>query len=164
MTPDATSTIGTGYAALGRADPVLHELIVQHGTPDPFQFPDGGRTTGNNFAGMVLHIVSQQISINVALILYDRLVAAIHGTPAPVTVLALNVDQLRKLGLSHSKASYLHNLAEQVQAGILPIDSLSTFTDAEAADLLTHVKGIGPWSAEMFLIPPAEATRHPSRR
>ncbi len=140
------------YAALVEADPGLRRLVDVEGMPDPFDFPDGGRTTGSNFAGMVLHIIAQQISTTVALILYDRLVQAAGGTPTPESVLALDVDQLRALGTSHSKATYLRALAEAVHSGSLPIDDLDSLSDQQAVDALTRVKGVGPWSAEMFLI------------
>jgi len=149
MTP---TSVAAGYAVLGHADPVLNRLIREVGTPDPFAFPDGGRTSGNNFAGMVLHIVAQQISIKVALVLYDRLTAALDGPPTPVGVLRLDLDQLRALGMSHSKASYLHHLADAVMAGDLAINTLDEVHDDDVIAALTRVKGIGPWSAEMFLI------------
>jgi DNA-3-methyladenine glycosylase II len=146
------TSVVAGYAVLGRADPVLDRLIQKVGTPDPFAFPDGGRTSGNNFAGMVLHIIAQQISIKVALVLYDRLTAALDAPPTPVGVLRLDLDQLRALGMSHSKASYLHYLADAVVAGDLAIDALDEVRDDDVITALTRVKGIGPWSAEMFLI------------
>ncbi|MCR2762466.1 hypothetical protein NQ152_02970 [Microbacterium sp. zg.B48] len=145
-------SVAAGYAVLGRTDPVLDRLIKKVGTPDPFAFPDGGRTTGNNFAGMVLHIVAQQISIKVALVLYDRLIAALDGPPTPGGVLGLDVDHLRAIGMSHSKAAYLHHLADAVVAGDLAIDALDAVGDDDVISALTRVKGIGPWSAEMFLI------------
>lgn len=61
------------YAALAANDPVLAGMIETHGTPDPFLCNDGGRTGTSNFAAMMLHIIGQQISITVALILYDRI-------------------------------------------------------------------------------------------
>lgn len=145
------TSVAAGYAVLGR-DPVLDRVIQKVGTPDPFAFPDGGRTTGNNFAGMVLHIVAQQISMKVALVLYDRLTAALGGPPTPVGVLGLDLDQLRALGMSHSKAAYLHHLADAVVTGDLAIDALDDAGDDDVIIALTRVKGIGPWSAEMFLI------------
>jgi DNA-3-methyladenine glycosylase II len=101
---------------------------------------------------MVLHIIAQQISITVALVLYDRLTVALDGPPTPVGVLRLDLDQLRALGMSHFKASYLHYLADAVVAGDLAIDALDEVRDDDVITALTRVKGIGPWSAEMFLI------------
>ncbi|MET0887389.1 MAG: hypothetical protein ABWX92_13165, partial [Mycetocola sp.] len=152
MSTETVDPVETGYVRLGRSDPVMNGLIQELGTPDPFAFPDGGRTSGNNFAGMVLHIVAQQISIRVALVLYDRLDAALGGAPTPTGILALDLDELRAIGMSHSKAAYLHNLANAVVAGDLAIDTLEEVHDDDAIAALTRVKGIGPWSAEMFLI------------
>lgn len=152
MSVEVVDRVAAGYAALRRADPVLGGLIQRLGTPDPFAFPDGGRTAGNNFAGMVLHIVAQQISIKVALVLYDRLTAALGGAPTPAGVLTLDLDRLRALGMSHSKAVYLHSLADAVETGDLAIDTLDALRDEDVSTALTRVKGIGPWSAEMFLI------------
>ncbi|HEY5859804.1 MAG TPA: DNA-3-methyladenine glycosylase 2 family protein [Actinomycetota bacterium] len=148
----ADGTRERAYAALAEADPVFRPLIEQHGTPDPFRFPDGGRTADSNFAGMVLHIIAQQISTRVALVIYDRLAVATGSPPTPQSLLELTVDQLRALGMSRSKASYVRGLAEDVEVGALQIDHLDRLGDREAFDALTRVKGIGPWSAEMFLI------------
>ncbi|WP_066042116.1 DNA-3-methyladenine glycosylase family protein [Herbiconiux solani] len=140
------------YRELGRLDPRFAELVVRLGTPDPFHFPDGGRTAESNFAGMVMHILAQQIATRVALVLYDRLVAATGGTPTPESLLRLDVDQLKAIGTSHSKATYLRALAEAVASGGLDIERLDAVGDAEVEDSLTAITGIGPWSAEMFLI------------
>lgn len=152
MSAESVDPIAAGYAALGRSDRVLNDLIQRLGTPDPFAFPDAGRTTGNNFAGMVLHIVAQQISIRVALVLYDRLTVALGGPPTPVGILDLDLNELRAVGMSHSKAAYLHHLADAVVAGDLAIEALDEVSDEDVVTALTRVKGIGPWSAEMFLI------------
>jgi DNA-3-methyladenine glycosylase II len=140
------------FAALAAADAVMATLIDENGRPDPFSFADDGRTSGSNFAGMALHIIAQQISTRVALVLFDRLAATSGGTPTADSVLALTVEQLRALGTSHSKASYLRALAEAVRSGELDIDRLDDLTDEQATAQLTRVRGIGPWSAEMFLI------------
>ena len=152
MSANLTGGRNAPYDILAGADPVLAELIGRCGRPDPFGFADGGRTARSNFAGMALHILAQQISTKVALVLYDRLAAATGGVPDPESVLRLDLEQLRALGTSHSKATYLRALAEAVLSGALDIERLDGVTDGEAMSELTRVKGIGPWSAEMFLI------------
>ncbi|MFG6401505.1 DNA-3-methyladenine glycosylase family protein [Microbacterium sp. P04] len=152
MPPEADAGETAPYAVLARKDPVMARLIGQYGTPDPFEFADGGRSDGSNFAAMALHIIAQQISTKVALGVFDRVAAASGGTPDPESILRLSVEELRALGTSHSKASYLRALAQSVQSGELAIDRLGDLPDQDAADALTRVKGIGPWSAEMFLI------------
>ncbi|MFC4244541.1 DNA-3-methyladenine glycosylase family protein [Gryllotalpicola reticulitermitis] len=140
------------YAALGDVDPVLARLVVEYGMPDPFEFHDGGRTTGSNFAAMALHILGQQISTKVAFVLYDRLVAALDGTPNATGILELGAERIKGLGTSRAKAGYLVNLAEHVSDGRLPIEQMADLSDADAVEALVAVKGIGQWSAEMFLI------------
>jgi DNA-3-methyladenine glycosylase II len=152
MTTDPPRVATGAYATLAQSDPAMAALVERYGSPDPFEFADGGRSAGINFAGMVLHIIAQRISTRVALVLYDRLTAATGGTPTPEGVLALDVDALRALGTSHSKATYLRALAEAVHSGALDIERLGEVGDEEAKEALTRVKGIGPWSAEMFLI------------
>jgi len=144
--------IQDGYDRLAHAEPLFAELIARVGAPDPFEFPDGGRTTGSNFGGMVMHILAQQISARVALVLYDRLVIAVGGSLTPDAVLGLGIDQVKAIGTSHSKATYVTDLAEAVSTGQLDIENLTDVGDEEAEESLTRVKGIGPWSAEMFLI------------
>ncbi|MBK4346980.1 DNA-3-methyladenine glycosylase family protein [Lacisediminihabitans changchengi] len=106
----------------------------------------------SNFAGMVMHILAQQIAARVALVLYDRLTAAAGGTLTPDAVLRLGVDQVKAIGTSHSKATYVFALAEAVSSGQLDIEHLANVSDEDAEDSLIQIKGIGPWSAEMFLI------------
>lgn len=142
----------SAYTELGYLDPRFKQLRERLGTPDPFRFPDGGRTADSNFAGMVMHILAQQIATRVALVIYDRLVTATGGTPTPETVLRLDVEQLKAIGTSHSKATYVRSFAEAVSSGQLEIEQMESISDEDAEESLTRVKGIGPWSAEMFLI------------
>ncbi len=152
MTGTDPTDIDTAYDALAKTEPRFAAVIARVGIPDPFDFPDGGRAAGSDFAGMVMHILAQQISARVALLLYDRLVATTGGTPTPDSVLSLDVDQLRAIGTSHSKAIYLRALAEAVGSGRLDIEHLKNYSDEDAEAILTRIKGIGAWSAEMFLI------------
>nr|WP_228508114.1 hypothetical protein [Herbiconiux sp. VKM Ac-1786] len=101
---------------------------------------------------MSLHIISQQISTKVALVVYDRLATAAGGTPTPAAVLALGHDTLRSFGMSNAKAAYVGDLAARVNSGDLAIDALDHWGDEQAKAALLSVRGVGPWSAEMFLI------------
>ncbi|MGN7799539.1 DNA-3-methyladenine glycosylase family protein [Leifsonia sp. 22587] len=152
MAEDTTAELTSAYAELASRDPGLRALIDRFGTPDPFEFPDGGRTTGDDFAGLVLHILGQQISTNVALIIYDRLARLLGGRPTPAGILALGLDEIRAVGASHAKALYLQALAQSVSTGELDLEALRGVGDEEAVLALTRIKGIGPWSAEMYLI------------
>lgn len=150
--PSAAAGRADAYGALAAADPVLAGLMRDHGTSDPFAWIDAGRTGGSNFAAMVLHILGQQISVAVAFILYDRLANAAGGIPTPQAVLALDPDTLRGFGLSRAKAAYVHDLASRAEDGRLDIEHMDGLSDGQAFTALTAVRGIGPWSAEMFLI------------
>ncbi|MBF4571826.1 DNA-3-methyladenine glycosylase 2 family protein [Herbiconiux sp. VKM Ac-1786] len=143
---------GAAYAALAAAEPAFGALIERFGPVDPFEFHDGGRTAESNFAAMSLHIISQQISTKVALVVYDRLATAAGGTPTPAAVLALGHDTLRSFGMSNAKAAYVGDLAARVNSGDLAIDALDHWGDEQAKAALLSVRGVGPWSAEMFLI------------
>ena len=140
------------YSALATADPVMASIVSRVGEPDPFEFPDDGRTADDPFAGMVLHILSQQISMKVAITLYDRLSHTLGGTPTAEHLLRMSPDELRALGTSHAKARYLLDLAARVVGGDLVFSELNGLSDDKATAVLTQVKGVGPWSAEMFLI------------
>ncbi|HVQ86803.1 MAG TPA: hypothetical protein VMT88_01355 [Actinomycetes bacterium] len=141
-----------GYAALTRGDPVLRRIVASHGRPNPFLWEDGGRTESSNFAALLLHIAGQQISTEVAFVLFDRVRAALGGIPEPESVAALGPERLRAFGLSRAKAEYMTGLAELQMAGTIDVEHLDHLDDAQAIASLTSVRGVGRWSAEMFLI------------
>jgi DNA-3-methyladenine glycosylase II len=143
--------VDSHYRFLAKADPVLARLIGEVGEPDPFGWWDDARTGGSNFAAMVLHILGQQISTVVAFVLFDRVRAA-AGSVTPANILALGPDRLRECGLSRAKVTYVLDLAERQSTGVLDIEHMTGLDDAEAITALTAVRGIGLWSAQMFLI------------
>jgi DNA-3-methyladenine glycosylase II len=140
------------YQALSSAEPNFQSLIERYGELDPFVWHDGGRTGDSKFAAMAVHIIGQQISMIVTFIVYDRLAAAAGGVPTPEVILKLGPDAMRGFGLSRAKADYLIDLSERQLDGRLDIENLGRLTDGEAVARLVEVKGIGIWSAEMFLI------------
>jgi DNA-3-methyladenine glycosylase II len=133
-------------------DPVLRRLARDHGRPDPFVWDVGGRTGTSNFAALLLHIAGQQISTAVAFVLFDRLRAALGRVPDPLGVASLGVERLRSFGFSRAKAQYMYGLAEMQLAGSVDVDGLNPLDDEQAIAALTAVRGIGRWSAEMFLV------------
>ncbi|MFJ2647341.1 DNA-3-methyladenine glycosylase family protein [Streptomyces sp. NPDC087420] len=152
MSTRPTTATGDPYGELARLDPVLARLTASYGRPDPFRWDDGGRTEGDRFAALVLHIAGQQISTAVAFVLFDRIRAAIGALPDPAGIVALGPERLRACGLSHAKASYLLALSESRLGGLIDVDGLDGLTDAEAVAALTAVRGLGRWTAEMFLL------------
>lgn len=136
--------IADGMAALVAADPDLAPAHARLGPPLPRIRPRG-------FETLLRAIVSQQVSTAAAAGIWRRLEAGL-GNPADPAVLAgADPDQLRNLGLSRQKAGYARDLAQQVLAGALPLDSLPA-DDEAAIRLLSSVRGLGRWSAEIYLL------------
>ncbi len=99
-------------------------------------------------------IVGQQLSVQAARAIYGRLTDRFGGRPpTPQEILADDPEELRAAaGLSHAKVSFLRSLAEHVLSGELELERLGELGDEEVTAELTAVKGIGPWSADMFLM------------
>jgi DNA-3-methyladenine glycosylase II len=135
--------------ALMRRDPVLAAIIKHHG-------PCGlgaVRDRFDHFAMLVRAIVFQQLSTKAATTIHDRLMACLpSGVPTPDVLGALTDEQLRTAGISRQKAAYLRDLGAKVSGGAVPLDAIDALADEEVITALTQVKGIGRWTAEMFLI------------
>ena len=141
------------YAALARQDEVLGALIGRAGRPDPFDWDGGAATGGDLFAGLALHLVGQQISTAAAFTIYRRIADASGARPLSAPAVArIGADRLRAAGLSQAKARALDELARAVSVGTMNLDALRATDDASATRQLTALRGIGPWSAQMFLI------------
>ena len=151
-----TQPIGFDPAAalahLSAADPVLAGLIVVHGGPD-FE-PDPERASRDHYAALLRAIVGQQLSTKVAAVIWSRVVARFAGRPpTPQQVLDDDPDALRtSVGLSRAKMTYLRSLAEHIISGELDLDHTATLSDDELITELTAVKGLGEWTAHMFLM------------
>ena len=133
---------------LASRDPVLAGLIAAAG---PIRL---GRRTGSHFAGLVEAIVYQQLAGAAARAIHGRLVAALDDDVRPEALLSLSDETLRAAGLSANKARSLRDLAAKVLDGtvILSPRGLSRQSDEEVIARLSTVRGIGPWTAQMFLI------------
>jgi DNA-3-methyladenine glycosylase II len=131
---------------LRRADEHLRAIIDRVGPCRLEPYPD-------RFGALVRSIISQQISSRAAASINQRL-AALSGEPhQPARLIALGEANLRTAGLSSAKASYVLNLAEAVASKQLPIEEFDDSWDDEAVtQALTGIRGIGVWTAEMFLI------------
>jgi DNA-3-methyladenine glycosylase II len=112
------------------------------------------RRTGSHFAGLVEAIVYQQLAGASATAIHRRLVAALHDDVRPEALLALSDETLRAAGLSANKARSLRDLATKVLDGTVTLSPrrLSHQSDEEVIARLSTVRGIGPWTAQMFLI------------
>ena len=141
-----------GVAHLRAADPVLRVLIDEIGV-DGLGDPRAGRPH-DHYGALVRSIVGQQLSTNAARSIYTRLTDRFGGrTPTPQEVLADDPDELRAAaGLSRAKVSYLRSLAEHVIEGSLELERLEELPDEQVIAELVAVKGLGEWSAHMFLM------------
>jgi DNA-3-methyladenine glycosylase II len=140
-------------AHLHRADAVMARLIDDFGGPLPADADGRGRPQ-ELYGALVRGITGQQLSVKAAASIWRRLLERFDGhTPTPEQILADDPDELRvAAGFSHAKVAYLRSLAEHVLAGDLQLDRLGDLPDAEVIRELTAVKGIGEWTAHMFLM------------
>ncbi len=132
---------------LARRDPVIRDLMREHGAcgladaqhTDPLQ--------------ALLHaIVSQQLSTKAAATITARFEALYGGVPTPAQLAATADEQLRAVGLSSQKIGYVRDLCRRIENGSLPLAALDAMPDEAVVEALTEVKGIGRWTAEMFLM------------
>jgi DNA-3-methyladenine glycosylase II len=136
--------IKAGLDAVAAMEPRLRKALDQVGYPEP-------RAREPGYETLLRTIVGQQVSVKAAAAVWNKLEAARGDLKDPRSVLSANFDELRACGLSRQKQGYARSLAELVSAGDLPLDALPE-DDEEAIALLTHVKGIGRWSAEIYLL------------
>lgn len=139
----APEGLAEGIRVLG-AEPVFAEILERAGTP---RF----RRRRNGF-GTLLHIIlEQQVSIDAAAAMHRRLVGLCHPL-TPKAYLALDDATLRSCGFSRQKMGYARHLAEMVDSGKFDFDRLAAAVDEAALAELLSVKGIGRWSAEVYLL------------
>ena len=140
-------------AHLRRADPVLARLIDDFGGPLPAERDARGRPA-DHYGALVRSIAGQQLSVKAAAAIWRKLTARFDGrTPTPEEILADDPEELRvACGFSRAKTSYLISLARHVVDGELHLDRLPELPDEEVIRELTAVKGIGEWTAHMFLM------------
>lgn len=139
---------GTSYThalhALTMSDPRLAAVHTRHGPP-PFWTREPGFLT-------LLHIIlEQQVSLASALAAFRRVQALAHPL-TPSTFLALSEQDLRTAGFSRQKTAYGRALAQAILDGEVDLDALHALTDDEVRKTLTRVKGIGPWTADVYLL------------
>ena len=136
---------------LRRSDAVMARIVDEQGPLDEEQRRRGRPREA--YGALVRSIVGQQLSTKAARSIYERLTALFGGrTPTPAELLAADPEEVRSVGLSRPKVAYLRSLAEHVESGELELDRLSKLPDDEVSAQLTAVKGIGQWTADMFLI------------
>ena len=132
---------------LKQVDPVLGEIIERVG-PCTIQYADP------DFETLTRSIIFQQLNGKAARAIFARFKEAVgNGSRmTPREVLALTSEQMQGIGLSQRKAQYIRDLAEKTEAGLIEFSRLATVSDDEVIQHLTTVKGIGVWTAQMFLL------------
>jgi DNA-3-methyladenine glycosylase II len=138
-------------AALRGADPVMAGLIERNA--DVVRRDLKRERPGDAYGTLVRSIVGQQLSTRAAATIYGRVLALSGGhTPTPKQLLKADPDDMRAAGLSRAKVAYLRDLAQHVEDGALELERLPDLSDEEVAAQLTAIKGVGQWTADMFLM------------
>ena len=138
------SSIRDHVAALASREPAFARVVEQHGVPEPRNSERGAQT-------LLRTIVGQQVSVAAARSMWAKLEAAFGSPPDLHRLLGASDEELRAAGMSRQKAGYIRSLASLVISGELDLDNLPG-DDEEAIALLTKIKGIGRWSAEIYLL------------
>ena len=139
-------------AELAASDPVMADLVDRLG-----EWTIGDRRRGlpkpDAYGALLRTIVGQQLSTKAARTIHERVLGLFGGrTPTPEELLAVAEEDLRGAGLSRRKATYIRDLAAHVQDGELELDRLDELSDEEVIEEIVAVRGLGRWSAEMFLM------------
>ena len=153
--PFTAQDIKSARLHLQKSDPVMKSLLKEVG-------PFTGRAKRDRFGTLVSSIVSQQISTSAARTIRQRLVDEVterskqaqHKTVGltPESLMLFEIDELRELGVSRQKATYVIDLAEKVDSKEVNLKTIGRLGDDEAIERLIQVKGIGVWTAQMFLM------------
>lgn len=136
---------------LRSVDHVMRRLIDERGPIDPETDRRGSRP--HPYEALARAIVGQQLSTKAAGSIWARLVAPSGGSfPSPAELLEADPQSLREAGLSWSKVGFLRDLAERIDAGDMKLEALAELPDEDVIAELIQIKGVGAWTAEMFLI------------
>lgn len=139
-----TESIPTRVAELTASSELLRSIVSRYGMPPAWRREPG-------FSSLVYAIIEQQVSLASARAVYERLVAA-AGDLTAGRFLELRVDELRALGFSRQKIEYCRGLAAEIVSGRLDLPALDTAPDQTIRERLTAIRGIGSWTADVYLL------------
>ena len=139
-----SNSIRAHVEELASREPAFARVVEKHGLPEPRKSEPGAHT-------LLRTIVGQQVSVAAARSMWAKLEATFGSPPDLKRLLAASDEEMRAAGMSRQKAGYIRSLAELVTSGELDLDNLPD-DDEEAIALLTKIKGIGRWSAEIYLL------------
>jgi len=140
--------IADAAADIAKRDPVLKRMMREHGVPELHR----PRPRRSHFAQLARMICYQQLAGRAAAAIHGRFEALFDGEPTPEAVLALPFAELRGAGLSNAKATSIRDLAEKVHGGLVELDRVARLSDEKVVAELVLVRGIGVWTAHMFLM------------
>jgi DNA-3-methyladenine glycosylase II len=147
LKPNHLYTMPATHAAFFQQDPVLHQLVL------PAPALEETTATRPIYDALLSSVISQQLSVKAAATIKARFLALFpENYPEPKIVLLLAPEEMRAVGLSRQKISYLQNIAEHKAAGKLEDAQLAHLPDEELITQLVQIKGIGRWTAEMILM------------
>jgi DNA-3-methyladenine glycosylase II len=142
----SATTLKQAVSHIAKNDPVLAPIIKQTGLPTFAPHT-------NYYWELIDSIISQQLSVKAATSIEKRF-QELFGTefPEPDAILKKSIDELRAVGLSKPKANYIRDLAQHIKDGKLKFDHINEMSNDEIIAMLVDIKGIGEWTAHMFLI------------
>jgi 3-methyladenine DNA glycosylase/8-oxoguanine DNA glycosylase len=143
------TSVSAATAELASRDRVLARLVDAAG---PATLKRRGSERRDHFGALARSIAYQQLAGRAAAAIHGRFEALFDGHPTPEAVLAAPEEQLRGAGLSGAKTASILDLAAKVESGVVPLDGIGRLGDEEIIERLITVRGIGRWTAEMFLI------------
>jgi len=142
-------SVAAAIAEVAGRDPVMAALVERVG---PVRLTATRRTEDGYFAELAESIAYQQLAGKAAAAIWARFRALVEGDLTPEAVLALPEPAMRSAGLSGAKAASIRDLAAKVADGTVPLGDIHRLSDDDIVDRLVAVRGIGRWTAEMFLI------------
>jgi DNA-3-methyladenine glycosylase II len=138
---------------LRKVDGGLAPIVDGHGLVDPYTWSGVPLERGDLLGGLALHIVAQQISTVAALSIYGRLIELLGGGRIdPAKLGAKTPEEIRAVGVSNAKARALQELGARIASDDLDLNGLETAADEDAYEALVSLRGIGPWSANMYML------------
>lgn len=140
----STERLRASLDALAAIEPAFAAAITRVGYPEP-------RISARGYATLLRTILGQQVSVKAAQSVWRKLVETVGDPADPATITTANDEALRACGFSRQKAGYARSLAGEVTGGTLDLTDLPA-DDEEAILALTRIKGIGRWSAEIYLL------------
>jgi 3-methyladenine DNA glycosylase/8-oxoguanine DNA glycosylase len=143
------TSVAAATAELAERDPVIAGLVERVGPPT---LRRRGRERRDHFGALARSITYQQLAGRAATAIHGRFEALFDGHPTPEAVLATPEKTLRSVGLSGAKTASILDLAAKVESGVVPLDGIERLSDEEIIERLIVVRGIGRWTAEMFLL------------